>query len=331
MSALELCHETLLPYLREPLASADRLARTVEECADLPDIFRAFYFECRLSPPGSRVDLLAAARRPERALPTATATNELHSFVSGWLGGTIAPAARYVWLERDDLPVSYQRRIRNVHVCVDSGYRGTGPRTGDLPAFDRDAARGVADEMEIAGLLTDAQREQVNACLDWLPEQGRLIHLSSMQERTPSELKFYIALPCAAFETSLVALDRGLSRHIQALEPWAVPALTGPTIYCDVTFREAAVHSLGIVYSQLTEVTREDPSRSALRERFLAEGLCTLSQDAALRAWMAAPTDPVCERDPSRRVHRWLDLKITSTEALSTKAYLGFTSMVSLF
>ncbi|MGC4094981.1 MAG: hypothetical protein QM756_45105 [Polyangiaceae bacterium] len=227
MSQLGLCASTLPPFLREPLVSEEQFERTLGSARGLPDAFRAFYLECRLSPPAPRVDLLAAATRPERPFVAAANTREsLHPFVLSWLEGQLAPEARYVWLERDDVPGAPQRMLGNVHVCVDAAYQGMRPGAGSaLPEFDAAPVRRVMTDMAQCGLLADPQRELIEGCLGALPPAGRLIHVSAMRARSPVELKLYLALPPASFGDFARRLAAGFDDQATLLATWAIRAV----------------------------------------------------------------------------------------------------------
>ncbi|HKQ71762.1 MAG TPA: hypothetical protein VJT73_20605 [Polyangiaceae bacterium] len=345
MRIFDACLEEVRPFLRAPLVLPEKIEQLKSRAAGLPDAVRAFYLECRLSPPTPEVDLLAlAVRAPaaDRSPPQPTGDPEEcppeQRFVTDWLRSSVARDCPLVWLELDDIAAGVAPPFANLHVCVDVEYcrqrRTTIDESPAAGATRRERVWGLLEEMSRAALLSAAQLALLTAQLSQLPSAARLIHVSTMTGRSPTETKVYVAIPHSALADCIGQLaGREWAERTDLLEPWADAQLGGSTLYCDFTFRTTGCHSIGLVFSkvQLRE-TSGDPKRKVLRERLIQEGLCTLAQDAALAAWTADPSNPMFRADASRRLERWLDLKVTMTGSrLISKAYLGFSPKKSLY
>jgi hypothetical protein len=337
MTPLEACRQQVAAFLHEPLALPLQVEQLFSETRLVSDAFAAFYLECRLSPPGAELDFLAGAsharaRQLEAPPAEAFGNDPVSVYISKWLEDRSELRAGFVWLERDDLPGAGHRPTGNVHVCVDGAYRRRTSRDDGREETEFDASRAlqIVLDMQQHSLLAEHQVETLRAHLERLPAGGRLIHVSAMLARTPAELKLYLALPTASLPDYLARM--GFEEPCKALLPWATVDLNGPIVYCDLTFRGKVGRRAGLVFSQqqLPDLPG-DPSRQELRTRMVREGLCTLAQDAALEAWLASPIDPPSELDSRYRVRRWLDLKLTAGDRLSSKAYLGFAALRSLF
>jgi hypothetical protein len=337
MTTLQTYLEELRPCLREPLVTEEALAALAARAGAQTLPFGAFYLECRLSPPGPSLDLLAGAFHgkqhelaPEPRRIALDPVGRTHEFVVSWLAGARQRAAfKSLWVELDDA-AGVPSPFANLHLCVDPGYAAAppDPRVPRRPAaFDAGTATRLLDELTAERVLSPKQLTLLELCLSALPPGGRLVHVSTMTARAPIQTKAYAALPTGTLRDYVSRVGCALQpAQLDALTPWLEPSLTGSTIYCDVTFRGSVCESIGIVFSQpqIAEVD-SDTARRSLRDRLLREGLSTLAQDAALGAWTLPPLLHVSAKNPDCRLVRWLDLKITiRASGLSAKAYLGF-------
>jgi hypothetical protein len=334
MRVFDLCRAEIASFLREPLVSSEQWERAARRGRSLPGAFSAFYLECRLSPPGPELDLLACVRWSEEHSESFAASrgdaNPAVAFVSRWLFGVAATDCPLIWLELDDAAPAGSSPFSNLHVCLDSQYLTRPGACSDTPesqTTQREAAARLAAELLQARLLTRPQLDRLKRSITSLPTGGRLVHVSAMAARHPVELKLYLALPEGAvmgFLTSV--LDPEWVPRLAALTPWLDRKLHGSVVYCDLTFRGNGCKSVGLVFSQpqIAELG-DDAGRRTVRERLVREGLCTLAQDAALEAWMQHPVvQPMGQHSP-RALSRWLDLKVTlGPSRLASKAYLGF-------
>ena len=335
MNALELCQTEITRFLREPLVSRDGWERVARRGACLPSAFSAFYLECRLSPPGPELDLLAAVRWSEQSSELPLAPHEegdaASTFVSRWLYGAVATNCPLIWVELDDGAPVGSRPFSNLHICLEKDYLtragGAEPEATAAEWAGGASVSRITAEMLHARLLTRAQLDRLQRVVACLPSGGRLVHVSAMAARLPMELKLYLALPgSSALGFLSSVLEPEWHSRLDALTPWLDARLHGSVVYCDLTFRGNASKGVGVVFSQpQIQELQQDAGRRAVRERLVREGLCTLSQDAALEAWTGEPLVQGLPSASGRALRRWLDLKVTLGPArLVSKAYLGF-------
>lgn len=343
MNALEICRGEIAPFLREPLVSLEQWERVARRGLQLPSMVSAFYLECRLSPPGPELDLLACLRWSPEGPQLALAPDEADParvFVSRWLQGAAATSSPSIWVELDDGGPARASPLANLHVCLDPDYftqpsalrpshtvRLDGSNGLQAEGARRSAVERITTELVRARLLEQSQLRQLEHAVARLPPGGRLVHVSAMAARLPNELKLYLALPAEALLPFLTSvLEHEWHTRLDAFTPWLDAKLQGSTVYCDLTFRGSICKSVGLVYSQpqIPEVAG-DASRRTVRERLVREGLCTLAQDAALEAWTREPLSRRARESTDHTICRWLDLKVTlGPTRLSSKAYLGF-------
>ncbi len=316
-------------HLASPLIEENAWLDLTSLADELPPWFAGWYLECRLDEGDPRLDLLGAVR-PDLAPvhpPDSGAPDTWHAAwkaLEPWIG-VEPPPSRGLWVEFDDVSSPPKRRpLDNVHVCVDPHYAFGSADTREHP----DAAVEV-ERLLGSTLLERREREAVRFSLDRLPTNARLIHLSVMSGRCPRQIKLYLAVPRAA-------LGGYLERSGRA-EIMVLPALafehTGPTVYCDLTLTADGPPDLGVVYSQpQLESSAVDPSRARLREWMVDAGLSCPRKNEALSTWISPPRSPPFAADPTRRLHRFLDLKVSFENArpFRSKAYLGVAALPSI-
>ncbi len=304
----------------------------------LPDLGQTQYLECRLGQAGgpSQIDLLvSAATTLERA--------RLQALLAGLSRPELWPIARLVeawaspasalygsvpvtWLEFDHMEHELQP-IANVGVCVAPAYLDPAATLPSQPA-----AEVIATVLEavrvIRGEEVDAsERTCFQRCIERLPPGARWIHLSVMAARAPIELKLYGAFPTETVVPYLKEVgwagDPGAIARL--LERTCPPERTGGMVYVDLPVTgmlEPGSAGLGIVFAQqqLSLARERDPSRRALLEQMVAEGLCAAAERDVLLGW------PARAEVDGDRIDRWFDLKLAQTPGrpLLCKAYLGF-------
>ena len=348
------------PDVPAALISTAALAQAKALIAQLPDVFSAYYLECRLGSTASRVDLLAcilAADGGRQALMgEAGATGKLapllaepmwqriNRFLTVWQQATslLYDQVPFVWLEFDHINQDLSRILQpNFHFCLEAEYGRKRthfrPTHSLAPALGKQLAQiGLACLQDEA--LSSQTEQNLAACFDLLPARCSIPHLSTMLARQPAALKVNVHVAADVPNGQLLAyLEQiGWSGSLSKVETLLEFFRSSPTaVIVDMVIGDTVAPMIGFAFSQSLTATQleEDAELLAVLECCVESNLCSPEKRAALLSWPGRVSKKYQRYAWPARLMRWLDVKIVCATdgSVEAKGYLGFAPRFSLF
>ena len=347
------------PHLADHLVPSGTFVRAKEIVGQLPEAFSSYYFECRLTADTPQVDFLTCATTPDKGRENFVSYNGTGSSLQGFLGNAVwdpiigfskkwvdptsilSEQIPLMWLEFDqvDSPLP-EIPLPSFSFCIDPKYMYRHFTSRGVNNLDSPTFRAVTEQtlgILYGGSLPSANKQALFACFDALPPGGQIIHLSSMLARQPAFVKVYGSVPKKHLIPYLddIAWPGSGAELANILKAFCTPNTIDQNIYIDLTLGETVMPRIGIAFAQqqIENLPGQDPTRKALLDRCVKEGLCSPQKREALALWpgnfyafFSGKTWPI-------RFHKWLDIKLVyqPDHPLEAKGYLGFMPQFSLF
>ncbi|WP_438030145.1 hypothetical protein [Sorangium sp. So ce233] len=337
-------------FAEPALVSRAARARLRSAAEGLPAGMVGGFLECPLATRGERVDLLLAARAdagglerlarseawPE-SIRRAPAWQGVLTFWSRWADRRAAlfdriPLALIEFDLEDDAQAP---RLPGFHFCVDPAFAKHGwdaPPEAPAPLSAADLATLASDVLgTVTGVAPSPEcLAALERCRAALPAGGRLLHLSAMLSRQDIPRKLNAVLPSEQLVSWLDAIGWPGDLELPA-RLLARFALGQRLAKVDVALGASIGPRLGLELC-FPGHPASDPRWLDLLDRLVADGLCTSAQGRALTAWPGADELALPGVAWPARIERSLEIKLVADEgAVQAKAYLGFTTRLSLF
>jgi hypothetical protein len=314
---------------------------------DLPNVMSSCYLECRLAPHSDQVDLMGCVSALDGGRDILTA--HLIQW-SQWQSDPVWKLVTNFCVRWSDPSSSFYALVPHVWLAFDlseskSSGSGSAPclllrvvpaRSQGIPPSQRLRTALNAQQFWqlIDGLfhlllkesITNTRRAALQACYDFLPATGQLIHVSLMLTRSPQICKLNILLPKAELLQYLTRIR--MADSIPEISSFVCRfAAANEWLKLQLVVNESVARTLELEF-HFDESTNSQQRYVALLGELCESGLCSQEKREALRWW------PGCfglvasgQRWPTHWT-TWTDIKIVyrAEVATSAKGYLGFTA-----
>lgn len=324
-----------------PLAHGRQWSSVQRMASKLGDIAASYYVECRTAEDSNRIDLLVSVSRGRRqALQSwlasqRSAPEALCRLSAAWndSGGAFADVSA-LWLEYDHVERDVDATSPCVSVCLVPNYDERASVDGAWTHGACVAPLSSVTEVIVGHRMPTETRDKLARCLEALPANARVIHVSAMLGRPGAPLKLYCVVPRRLVGQFLKTAGwcGPTSVMSELVDGYCTQARVGDEVYCDVTVSDIdriGGNVFGVVFApqHLLRASESQPGRDPLLEECVRAGLCSREQRDELVRW---PDRGLVEVEwygerASVVMERWLDVKLVWApgKGTSLKAYLG--------
>jgi hypothetical protein len=335
---IENCFRMFSEAAPEALASRECLDGIGESLRWLPPGSSSYFLECRLGGDDAGIDFGACFRspldsvsdRPGRADWDGNGTwKPVADALSLW--GSPASALRrrvpYMWIEMDGAGLRSRPGKPGFLFCVDPSLARVPERFRTGKADLLTVAREITGHLFPDGVSGIAERT-LGDCLNALPADGRILHISAMPSRSPAAVKVNVRMPKKALLGFLRRIrwpgdPSDLERIWRAFDPFQTCAKI------DLEIGDGFAPRLGL---ELHPYNAPKTGRTAALQRLERTGIAQGGKARALAAWTGSVTRVFPgHRWPTRMVKEFgLKLVLGEGHSVRAKGYLGFYPVFTL-